>query len=298
MENKRLKELKLAFYISHIDKSKDKLLYSKIMKILSCLAGALGKEEHSTFTKLTMLSVGDFLLNATDKEIVATTKQYFSNQHASKLLGITNATFYNRYNGLLNRDFITEEFLNGLQPMFGEEYEQTVIELIIKFIEDFKFDIGNNDIDIRDNERTLEIEFWLIYDKIMNILHNNIVCDKFLFNICNLFDIDYNDVSQLKNNIHLINRQYPNFRYSNRYFMQEIVYLYHKKGLSKCQIASKVLGKNSNFLYIGSNKQYNNLIDNDNVDWQYVPTLDWSNINKVSIMKFVDLFHTFIKYDI
>ena len=80
--------------------------------------------------------------------------------------------------------------------------------------------------------------------------------------------------------------------------MQEIVYLYHKKGLSKCQIASKVLGKNSNFLYIGSNKHYNNLIDNDNVDWQYVPTLDWGNINKVSIMKFVDLFHTFIKYDI
>ena len=298
MENKRLKELKLAFYVSHIDKSKDKNTYSKIMKLLSSLAGAFGKEEHSVFTRLTMLSVGDLLLNATSKEIVATTKQYFSNRHASKLLGVTNATFYNRYSDLINRDFITAEFLEGLKPMFGEDYEQDLIETIIKFIEDFKFDVGNDDIDIRDDERTLEIEFWLIYDKIMNILHNNIVCDKFLFNICNLFDIDYNDISQLKNNIHLISRQYPNFRYSNRYFMQEIVYLYHKKGLSKCQIASKVLGKNSNFLYIGSNKQYNNLINSDNIDWQYAPTIDWNNINKTSVMKFIDLFHTFIKYDI
>ena len=86
--NRRLKELKLSFYINYIDKAQDKILYSKIMKILSCLAGAIGKDEHTTFTKLTMASVGGNLLNATDKEIVATTKAFFSNRKAARLLGL------------------------------------------------------------------------------------------------------------------------------------------------------------------------------------------------------------------
>lgn len=296
--NRRLKELKLAFYICKIDKSPDKLTYSRMMRLLSCLAGALGKEEHSAFAKLTMLSVGDALLRATDKEIVATTKAFFSNRRASELLGISNATFYNRYNDLLNRDFVTEEYLEKLEPLFKEEKEQLVIDLITGFIENFKFNTGNDQHHLRDNERTLEIEFWLIYDRLMSILNNSIVCDKFLFNICNLFEIDYNDIAQLKNNVHVISRQYPHFRYSNRYFMQELVYLYNDKGLSKCQIASGVLGKDANFLYVGTNKQYNNLLENDNAEWQYVPTLDWTNIKKGSVMKLINLFHTFIGYDI
>ena len=297
-ENARLKELKLSFHINYIDKSKDKLNYSRLIKILSCLAGAFGREEHSTFAKLTMQTVGENLLKATDKEIVATSKAFFSNREAARLLGVVENTFYNRYGDLLSRDFITNEYLEGLKPLFPSEKETMVIGILNKFIDDFKFEIGNNDMDIRDNERTLEIEFWLIYDKLMSILHNSIVCDKFIFNICNVFNIDYSDIAQLKNNVHVITRQYPYFRYSNRYFMQELVYLYTKKGLSKCQIATKVLGKKSNFLYVGTNKSYNNLIDNTNVDWQYVPTIDWEKLNKGSIIKFINLFHTFIEHDI
>ena len=298
MENRRLKELKLSFYINYIDKAQDKLIYSKIMKVLSCLVGAIGKEEHTTFTKLTMASVGGNLLNATDKEIVATTKAFFSNLKASKLLGITYRTFYNRYGDLLNRDFITPEFLDSLEPMFKNKKDFIIIDLMLKFIESFKFELGCEDTDLRYNERTLEIEFWLIYDKLISILQNSIICDKFMFNICNLFEIDYNDISQLKNNVHIISRQFPHFRYSNRYFIQELVYLYNEKGLSKCQIASKVLGKNNNYFYIGTNKEYTKLIDSPNVEWQYTPTLDWSIIKKGSIIKFLDLFHTFIRYDI
>ena len=298
MENRRLKELKLSFYINYIDSAKDKLIYSKLMKVLSCLVGALGKEEHTIFTNITMASVGGNLLNATDKEIVATAKTFFSNREAARLLGITYRTFYNRYGDLLSRDFITNEFLDNEKPMFDNEKAFIVVDLVTKFIESFKFKIGNDDNPIRDNERTLEIEFWLIYDKVISILQNNIICDKFMFNLCNLFSIDYNDIAQLKNNVHVINRQYPNFRYNNRYFMQEIVYLYTQKGLTKCQIASKVFNKNSNYLYIGTNKKYNELVDSNNVDWQYVPTLDWTYLKKGSVIKFIDIFHTFINYDI
>ena len=76
MENKRLKELKLSFYITHIDKAKDKITYSRIMRILSCLAGALGKEEHTAFTNLTLNSVGNALLKATDKEIAQSAPKF------------------------------------------------------------------------------------------------------------------------------------------------------------------------------------------------------------------------------
>lgn len=296
--NRRLKELKLSFYICKIDSIEDKLAYNRIMRLLSCLAGALGREEHSAFASVTMQSVGGALLGATDKEIVATAKTFFSNRHAAELLGITNTTFYNRYNDLLNRDFITKEYLDNLVPMFSSEKEMVAIDLITSFIENFKFKLGSNQHPLRDNERTLEIEFWLIYNKLLSIINNSGVCDKFIFTVCNLFDIDYNAINQLKSNVHLINRQYPHFKYNNRYFMQEIVYLYDKKGLSKCQIAQGVLDRASNFLYIGTNKAYNNLIDNSNADWQYTPTLDWSNISKGNVMKFINLFHTFIEYDI
>ena len=79
--------------------------------------------------------------------------------------------------------------------------------------------------------------------------------------------------------------------------MQEIVYLYHEKGLSLCQIATKVLDKPNNFFYIGTNKEYTKLIDSEDISWQYTPTLDWTYLKKGSIMKFIQLFHTFIKYE-
>ena len=297
-ENDRLKELKLSFYISEIDNINNKLSYSRIMRLLSCLAGALGNEAHSAYTKLSLASVNNNLLEATDKEIVATIQTFFSKRRAASLLGMSNTSIYNKYGHLLTKECNNEEYLKGLTPKFAEPYEKLMIETMTSFIENFKFDIGNDDIPLRDNERTLEIEFWLIYDKIMSILQNAMVCDKFLFNICNVFDIDYKDVAQLKNNIHIITRRYPNFKYGNRYFMQEVVYLYHKKGLSKCQIATKVLNKDNNFFYIGTNKKYTQLIGSDDASWMYAPTLDWGIINKASIMKFVHLFHEFINYDL
>ena len=79
--------------------------------------------------------------------------------------------------------------------------------------------------------------------------------------------------------------------------MQEIVTLYTHKGLSKGAIGSKVLGKGSAFLYNNTNKKYSE-ISKEDMSWQYVPTLDWSVINKGMVLKFIDIFHTFIKYDV
>lgn len=297
-ENERLKEIKLSMYINHIDKAKDKLLYSRLMKLLSCLVATLGRDAHDTFSKIVEYSIGENFLKASPKELVATCRTFFSNKKAAEKIGITNSSFYNRYRDLLDRDFITEEFVESLHPMFETQEEQFVIDFLLSFIENFKYDVGHYDAELKDKERTLEIEFWLIYDKVMGILQNSIVFDKFIFNICNIFEIDYGSIAHLKNSIHLIDRSYPNFRYNNRYFMQELVYLYTKKGLNKSAISSRVLGKDFSFLYRGTNKKYNDLIDSDNVEWQYVPTLDWEHIQRGDVMKFIELFHSWVMYNV
>ena len=296
-ENRRLKEIKLSLYINYIDRTKNKMDYTNSIKILSALSATLGQESNREFMKLIQLTIGKCLLRASDKEIVATCKRYFPNRKAAKLLGLSNSSIYYKYGDLLNRDFDNEKYLKSLSPMFNSEAGALMVDCLIRFIEGFKYEIGNDHNDICDNKRTLEIEFLLIYNKLAEVLNNVGLCDKFIFNVCNLCDIDFNSISQLKNNIHIINRSYPNFRYNNRYLMQEIVTLYTHKGLSKGTIGSKVLGKTSSYLYNGTNKKYD-VIPKENMDWQYTPTLDWSTIDKNSVIKFIDLFHTFINYEL
>ena len=296
--NKRLKELKLSFYINHIDKSKSKIEYSNIIKILSCLAATMGKNEHEMFAQFVQDSVGGNMLGASNKDIVAMIRTYFSNIQAAKRLCISTMTLNNRYGDLLNRDYINADFIETLKPKYNKQEHTMLVDILLKVIDNFKFELGKESHDLMHKERTLEIEFYLIYDKLVNILGNVGVCDKFIFCICNVFNIDYSTISQLKNSIHLINRSYPNFRYNNRYFMQEVVNLYMHKGLSKGTIGSKVLNKDSAYLYNGTNKKYATVMTDEDMSWQYVPTIDWSNINKSAVLNFIQLFHTFIKYDI
>lgn len=296
-ENKRLKELKLSFYINNIDKAKDKITYSKLIKLLSCVAFTISKEANQEFMKMVQLTVGGSLLRPTNKEVVATIRTYFSNREAIKKLHMSANCFYNRYNDLLNRDYITKDYLDSLHPIFDTEPGLLVVNILTNFIENFKYKLGNEEHSLMDNERTLELEFLLIYNKLVEVFNNVGFCDKLIYNVCTIFNIDYSSVSQLKNNIHIINRSYPNFRYNNRYLMQEIVTLYTNKGLSKGTIGSGVLGKTSAYLYNGTNKKYKE-IGKEDMEWQYTPTIDWEHIEKGAILKFIDLFHTFIRYDV
>ena len=290
--NKRLKEIKLAMYINYIDKTKDRNLYSKLIRILTCVASTLGENYLETFTNLIKQSINDGLLGASDKEIALTCKKYFTKQRTAKLLGIAHSTFYYKYGAFIDRDFKVD----NLEPIFNKEDDYVLVDFLTNFIDKFNYKLGNDEHDLKSKTRTYEIEFWLIYDKLINIFRNVGMCDKFIFNLCNATDIDYSTIAQLKNNIHIITRMYPNFRYNNRYFMQEVVTLYTKKGVAKGTIGSSVLGKDSSYLYNGSNKKYREIPD-DELDWQYTHTIDWTNMNVDSVLKFIDLFHSFIRYD-
>ena len=80
--------------------------------------------------------------------------------------------------------------------------------------------------------------------------------------------------------------------------MQEICTLYTSKGLSKGTIGSKVLDKSTNFFYNNTNKEYGKVIQESDMDWQYIPTLDWTNLDKGAVMKFINVFHSFISYEL
>ena len=301
MDNKskqRLKELKLAIYINHIDKQRNKAIYLDIMKLFSCVVKAFGEEYEELFIKMWQKSIADNLMGASNKEIIATVKEYFTNAEASSKLGISSAHFYRKYRDLLDRKFMTKEFTDSLTPMFDSYEAYVLVEVLIKFIEDFHWKLGKKDHELREHKRTLEIEFYLIYDRLMNIIQNSGICDKIIYNICYTFNIDSATIMNLKNNIHVISRIYPNFRYSHRYFMQELVYLYNKKGLSKYDIATKVLNKSRSFFYNGTNKKYCELLDNEDASWQYATTIEWSNMRVPSVLSFIDVFHSFIRYDV
>ena len=268
INNERLREIKLSIYINHIDKTKDKKENKKLLKILSCLALSFDGESNRILANITQISICDGYAKATDKELIATCKTFFSDRQASKRMGITPNTFINRYKDFSSRNFITNDFLESLKPIFN------------------------------DKERTLELEFWIIYNRLFDVLRNDAIIGKFIFNLCNAFDIDYGTIANLKNNIHIIGRIFPKFRYNNLYLMQELYTLYTYKGYSKGKISTEVLGKHSNYLHSTGGKKYAKLIEKEDMKWQYAPTIKWDNMDKVSVKKFIQLLHDFVDYGI
>ena len=295
--NKRLNEVALALYFNYLNNIKSKIDYDNLIRMFNSLVGAFGKDYLDAFKRMYQDSINDKLMDATVDEIVATEKTFFSQIKLAKLLGISRSTYLNNYNKVCSKDILSKQFLDNLKPKYGSDIELEITYILGSFIRHFAFKFGNDDCPIMRNDRSLEIEFWLIYNKLLLIFNNTYICDKFMYNLCLLMDIDYSSVSQLRNNTHIITRSYPSSLYGQRYFRQEIVYLYTKKGLGKSQIGTHIFDRDSTFLFNGTNKYYTKLTDED-ASWQYAPTIDWSNINREAIKNFINVFHSFIIYDV
>ena len=173
-----------------------------------------------------------------------------------------------------------------------------MIDILNDFIENFKIPkiLVHSGLEMK--ERTLELDFMFIYDKLIEIFNNIGYVDKLIFNICNAYDIDYSTIAHLKNNIHMISRSYPKFKNNGRYLTQEIVTLYTYRGYKKGTIGSKILGKGSSYLFAKVRSSIAEPIKQEDMTWQYVPTIDWSNLDKSSVLKFIDVFQMFSEYDV
>ena len=298
-ENRRLKEIRLSIYLNHIDKTKDKMLYNKLLKVLSCIALSISGESNKKLAELLQLSVCNGFARATHKELYAAIKTFFKIYKAADKLGVSGTSFYRTFGDVMNMNYIDDAYLESLEPLFNDEVSFTMIDVLNKFINDFKIPkILMHISDIELKNRTLELDFMFIYDKLIEIFNNVGYVDKLIFNICNAYNIDYSTIAHLKNNMHMINRSYPRFKNNNRYLMQEIVTLYTYRGYKKGTIGSKILGKGSSYLFAKNTKSIADPIKPEDMIWQYVPTIEWSNLDKSSVLKFIDVFQLFSEYDV
>lgn len=297
-DNRRLNEIRLSIYINHIDKVKDKILYNKLLKVLSCVSLSISGESNKRLAELLQISVCDGFARATHKELYATISTFFKVYKGINKLGISGTQYYRTFGDVMNMNYINDEYLESLKPILNDEISFTMIDVLNKFIENFKIPklLVPSKLDMK--ERTLELDFMFVYDKLIDIFNNVGYVDKLIFNICNAFSIDYSTIAHLKNNIHMISRSYPRFKGNNRYLTQEIVTLYMSRGYKKGTIGSQILCKGSNYLFDKNRKTIAEPIKKEDMEWQYVPTIDWSNLDKSSVIKFIEIFHIFSDYDV
>lgn len=297
-ENRRLKEIRLSIYLNHIDKTRDKMLYNRLLKVLSCVSLSISGEANTKLAELLQISVCDGFARATHKELYATIKTFFKAYKAVDKLGMSGTSFYRIFGDVMNMNYINDEYLESLKPELDDEISYNMVDVLNKFIDGFKLPTIWQSSLLEGKDRTLEIDFMFIYDKLLDIFNNVGYIDKLIFNICNAFDIDYSTIAHLKNNIHLISRSFPRFRGNNRYLTQEIVTLYTKRGYKKGTIGSKVLGKGSSYLFDKNRKTIAEPIKEEDMSWQYAPTIDWSNLDKSSVLRFIEVFRMFSEYDV
>ncbi len=296
--NKRLQEIRLAILINRMDKRLDDNNFKKAIDILSVLSYTFGEDYLHAFEEFVSKSIHNNFLGVNDEEIVASfVEAGIAPTQMSKDLCMNYQRFIVRFNKYItNPNLVKEVYDKYPDSIFDEKYI-ILWNVIYSFLINFQFPVGEKYHSLREHKRTLEIEFYLIYSKLVEILTNESLVGKFIFSICNTFNIDFNTINHLKSNLVYITRILPHFTYNNRYLKQEITTLYLNKGVKKGTIGSKIFNKGSNYLYQRDTKVFGNKIKEEDMLWQYIPTIDWTHINANDVIHFIDLFHEFIRFE-
>ena len=242
--------------------------------------------------------MNDVCMGASDKEKIATVKTFYKGEKAAKKLNMSYAYYVNKYKDLRNRDYVTTEYLNNLDVKYTDEYMQKAIIELNEFIDNFKFPLGNRNHRLKDNKRILELEFYLIVERLESIFRSTALVLDIIRQVGKAFDLDGHTLGYMYYNLNKIDKRVPHLSRNQHFFKQELINMCYCKNISKCDISSKILGKNSNYLYRTDIATSKNILGTDAEIWFFFETLEWSNIDTDSIMRFVELFHTFIEYDL
>lgn len=296
--NKRLQEIRLAIVINRIDKKLDDSNFKKVIDLLSVLAYTFGEEYLQAFEQFVSKSINNNILGVNDEEIIASfVEAKVAPTQMSKDLCMNYQRFVDRFHKYIRNDNLIEEVSEKYNTTIFDEKYCVLWNTIYRFLVNIKFPVGNKEHKLREHKRTLELEFYLIYSKLADILTNETLVSKFIFSICNTFNIDFNTINLLKSNLIYITRTLPHFTYNNRYLKQEITTLYITKGVKKGTIGSKIFNKGSNYLYQRDTKVFGNIIKEEDMNWQYITTMNWEHINATEVIRFIDLFHDFIRLE-
>ena len=138
--------------------------------ILSCVSLSISGESNKKLAELLQISVCNGFARATHKELYAAIKTFFKIYKTADRLGVSGTSFYRNFGDVMNIDYINNEYLESLEPIFDDETSKTMIDILNKFIDNFKIPkILQHNSNIELKNRTLELDFMLIYDKLMDI---------------------------------------------------------------------------------------------------------------------------------
>lgn len=295
-DNERLIEVRTAYALNRIYNYVNRKHFKEHLILLQCLAESIDEKNKQPFEDLVRNSVEERILGATKKEIYASMKAFFNKPGAiASKLGMGRSTFYSVYSDLTSRDFINDKFINGLVPTLSKN-DLEMCKLLNNFIDNFTYLTGDDYYEYYDNCRSLELEFLIIYNKIIEILQNPKAVENFLFKVCTSLDIDWSTISFLLRNITFIERNNTNQIMGKQQLRLEIFNLFYLKGFNKNEIGKTIFGKNGKIFY---NKTYESSTRNITKDeWEFsltfTPTLEWDMLNKNEVLKFISLFKGFV----
>lgn len=296
-DNDRIIEVRTAYALNRIYNYINKKNFKEHLILLECLVESVDEENKDTFLELVKNSVGENILGASKKEIYAAMKVFSNNKitEIAKKLGLSKSKFYSVYSDLNGRDFINDKFIKELKPILDEKGKNICI-LINNFIDNFTYLTGEDYFEHYDNERTLELEFLVIYNKIVEILQSPNAVEHFLYKICTTLEIDWSTISSLLRNINFISRNNTNQIMGKQQLRQEIFNLFYLKGFNKNEIGMNIFNSPSGLFYNKSYEKTTKDITKD--DWEfsltYTPTLEWDHLSKDDVLKFISLFKGFV----
>lgn len=294
--NRRLIEVRAAYTLNRIYNYINRKNFKEHLILLECLVESINEDYKDVFLDLVKNSVGENILGASKKEILASVKVWDDKpKRIAEKLGLTMAKYYSIYGDLKDRDFINESFISGLSPVLNED-GTTICKLINSFADNFKYLTGDDYYDKYDNPRTLELEFMIIYNKIIEIVQSPRQIETFIYKLCCSLEIDWSTISYLVRNINFINRTNSNQLMGMQQTRLEIFNMFYLKGFNKGEIGKVIFNRNNRTFYHKSYESSTRDITKN--DWEfsltYCPTLDWSTLNKDEVLKFISLFKGFV----
>lgn len=292
----RAKEVKFGLYINYLKRVMPDVKFSTIAPILGCLSRCMGSKEYEQFIKVYSDSLFNNNGGASNKDIATVISLFFSVNQGRKLLGIATPTYKRDYEGLFDDELDIATHLVSMKPTL-EEDSVPLLDTLIKFLEQFRVATKNSsNTSINDLTRTLEIDFYFIYKKLIEIFNNELFARNFIEQVCYRLDINFPSINKLMMGMYKLDRRYPSFLNAHGYFVNEVVTLYTARGYTKSYIGEKILGYTKQYLLSGSCKRLAKPFEGSELSALYHPALEYLDCEKQDIIKFIALFHNISDY--
>lgn len=294
--NDRVIEVRTSYALNRIYNYVNRRNFKEHMLVLEALVETIDEDNKNRFLELVKNSCNEQILGASKKEILFSFQSIYEKPtEIAEHLGLSRSYYYNLYKELLARNYATDTFKESLKPKLDKDSIQMCV-VINSFIDSMDYLTGDDFYPYYDAFRSLELEFWIIYKKIESVLTDVTLIDKFMFKLCALLEIDINTINYLLRNITTIERMNSNQISGRQQFRQEVFNMFYLKGFTKGEVGKNIFGREAKAYY---SKSYDKTTKNiTNNEWEfnltYTPTLDWAHIDKLEVLKVINLFKSFV----